>query len=152
MRECLNCKKEYEHKREASKFCSGKCRVKYNRDHPKEKITRMSMQAMYNFAMEALTELKNQKTGGSLPVNSIKTVELPADYLNIGKVGVLGQDGSITPLNFSVPQKALKSFEYYRAAKKEIELEEDWLKLKQEILAAPNLSEKQKNLLTTTNL
>lgn len=36
MKECLNCKKEYEPKRDTSKFCSVSCRVLYNRGKPKQ--------------------------------------------------------------------------------------------------------------------
>ena len=56
------------------------------------------------------------------------------------------------PLKFSAPQNALKSFDYYRLAKKELNDEEDWLMMKAEIEAAPNLTQKQKNILLTTNL
>lgn len=56
------------------------------------------------------------------------------------------------PLKFSAPQTVFKSFEWYRIAKKDIEVDEDWQVLKAEIEAAPNLSSKQKTLLTTTNI
>jgi len=46
----------------------------------------------------------------------------------------------------------LKSFDHYRLAKKELNDEEDWLRMKAEIEAAPNLTQKQKNILLTTNL
>lgn len=46
MKNCLNCNKEYENKRAASKFCSVSCRVLYNRKNPKTpKINPMEQMA-----------------------------------------------------------------------------------------------------------
>lgn len=137
---CQECGKEYEAHRKTSKFCSGKCRAAHSRKNPQNKITRVQMQALYNMAVSALEELKNHA-----PAN------LPSDFQNIGKIGVLHQNGSIEPLSFSSPQNALKSFEYYRLAKKEIQNEDDWVKMAAEIRSASNLTDKQKTLLLTTN-
>jgi len=54
MKTCLNCKKEYQHKREASKFCSDKCRVAYNRKHPRQAVSTVQMQVLYNAVLELL--------------------------------------------------------------------------------------------------
>jgi hypothetical protein len=54
MKACLNCQKEYENKREASKFCSDKCRVAYNRKHPKNSISKVQMQVLYNQVLELI--------------------------------------------------------------------------------------------------
>lgn len=51
-----------------------------------------------------------------------------------------------------MPQKALKSFEQYREAKRECETIEQWEALKSEIEEASNLSFKQKQLLKSTNV
>lgn len=48
---------------------------------------------------------------------------------------------------FQRPQIALKSFEQWKAAKHECESEEEWVKIKAGIMAATNLSPKQKDLL-----
>jgi predicted nucleic acid-binding Zn ribbon protein len=53
MKTCLNCQKEYPNKREASKFCSDKCRVAYNRKHPKKApVSELQMQVLYNAVLE----------------------------------------------------------------------------------------------------
>lgn len=48
MKQCLNCQKEFAHKREAARYCSDRCRVQYNRKHPKDHITKTQMQVLYN--------------------------------------------------------------------------------------------------------
>lgn len=53
MKACLNCEKEYQHKRESSKFCSDKCRVMYNR---KNKVDREKQ--LEKGIMEILNETK----------------------------------------------------------------------------------------------
>lgn len=53
MKACLNCQKEYQNKRAASKFCSDKCRVMYNRKHPKVGVVSpLQMQVLYNAVLE----------------------------------------------------------------------------------------------------
>lgn len=136
MKECLWCKKDFQEKKETAKYCSTSCRVMYNRKNPKDSISRVSMKVMYDLALRALEELKNNKPA-----------ELPADFLNVTKIGIAGQNGIIEPLNFSKPQIALKSFEQWKGAKHECESEEQWEKIKDGINAAANLSQKQKDLL-----
>jgi hypothetical protein len=64
MKQCLNCNKEYEAKREASKFCSTSCRVMWNRAQPKgkNKVTQMDMQELYNAVLGAINSI-NTKNG-----------------------------------------------------------------------------------------
>lgn len=59
MKECLECKKLYQFKREASKFCSDKCRVKWNRHHPKETdtVSKMELKVLYNAVLEMVGKL-----------------------------------------------------------------------------------------------
>lgn len=134
---CLNCQKEFEPKRkDTAKFCSATCRVQYNRVNPKDKVTKVQMQVLYNMAMSALEELRTHKP-----------LELPKDYLNVTNVGILRTDGQTEPLNFSKPQIALKSFEQWKREKHECENEEDWERIKSGIMAATNLTSKQKDLL-----
>jgi len=133
---CLNCQKDFSPKKATAKYCSDSCRVMYNRKNGKKKaVTSVQMQALYNSMMEA--------------VEAFKSLPLPADYQNIKSVGILGSNGQIIPLKPT--QHPLKSFDYYRAAKREVNNEEDWQAMKVEILKAPNLSDKQKNLLLTVN-
>lgn len=60
MKECLNCKKEYEAKRPHAKFCSVNCRVQYNRTHPKDVITKTQVQVLYNQMLEMMSQLKQE--------------------------------------------------------------------------------------------
>lgn len=62
MKECLHCKKEYEPKRAHSKFCSTSCRVMYNRNHPKETVSKFQMQVLYNNILAAVDSI-NAKNG-----------------------------------------------------------------------------------------
>jgi hypothetical protein len=136
MRACLECHKEYENKREASKFCSAKCRVKYNRKNPQQMVTPVQMRVLYDMALGVLEEIKNMKGAG-----------LPLGFQNFTQIGVLNQSGQVEPLKLERPQTALKSFEQWRTEKHECESEEKWEKIKAGIEAAPNLTRKQKDLL-----
>jgi len=62
MKECLHCKKQYEPKRAHSKFCSTSCRVMYNRNHPKETVSKFQMQVLYNNILAAVDSI-NAKNG-----------------------------------------------------------------------------------------
>jgi len=64
MKECLNCKKEYEPKRDSSKFCSTSCRVRWYQKHSKgkSKVTTMDMQELYNAVLSAVNSI-NAKNG-----------------------------------------------------------------------------------------
>ena len=56
---CLNCQKEFEPKRkDTAKFCSATCRVQYNRVNPKDKVTKVQMQVLYNTMMERLGQIE----------------------------------------------------------------------------------------------
>jgi len=56
---CLNCQKEFEPKRkDTAKFCSATCRVRYNRVNPKDKVTKVQMQVLYNTMMERLGKIE----------------------------------------------------------------------------------------------
>jgi hypothetical protein len=59
MKECLNCKTPYEAKRESSKFCSTNCRVMWNRKNPKNVITKVQAQVLYN---EMMAFFRNQES------------------------------------------------------------------------------------------
>lgn len=58
MKQCLNCHKEFEYKRESAKFCSDKCRATYNRAHPKQLVTPIQMQVLYNAFLEAVGKIQ----------------------------------------------------------------------------------------------
>jgi len=58
MKECLHCKKEYEAKRDSSKFCSVNCRVKFNRANgSKNKVTGIQAQVLYNAMLEMVEKI-----------------------------------------------------------------------------------------------
>lgn len=138
---CDNCGTPFTAKRQRAKFCSDICRASFHQsilEKPK-KVKEMSVQEMYTGILEMI------KTIPEL-INS-KPIELPADYLNFDKVGIMRGDGSVEPLDFSAPQIALKSFEQWKREKHECENEEDWERIKSGIMAATNLTSKQKDLL-----
>jgi predicted nucleic acid-binding Zn ribbon protein len=67
MKACLNCQKEYQNKREASKFCSDKCRVAYNRKHPRQKVTPLQMQVLYNTMLEMFGKMGQAPQSAATP-------------------------------------------------------------------------------------
>lgn len=128
MRECLNCKAQYEFKREASKFCSPKCRVQYNRKHPKQTLTKLQIQVLYNQLSDALDKINS---GAFLtPVKPQTSPPQPNPYFQ--------------PQSQNKPRI---SFEEYVEKKRECETEEDWVAVKAKILGDPNLSSRQKEML-----
>ncbi len=132
--ECLNCQKEFEPiRKDIAKFCSVKCRVQHGRKNPKNSITRVQAQVLYNAMLELVDKIQSQP-----PKEAYDSAPLKITYDE--------------PTKFSAPKTALKSFDYYRMAKKDIEVEEDWQKMKAEIEAATHLTAKQKNILLTTNV
>lgn len=59
MKECLWCKKEYEPKKDTSKFCSTSCRVMYNRKYGKKnQVTAIQVQVLYNAFLEAIGKIQ----------------------------------------------------------------------------------------------
>lgn len=91
---CLNCENEFEEKRkDTAKFCSAKCRVKYNRKYPKSGITKVQMGVLYNSLLEVMGRINDG---------------LPKDYVQVKSIGVMKNDGSVEPLTFSKPKIAIK--------------------------------------------
>ena len=131
---CLNCPNEFEPKRkDVAKYCSVKCRVQYGRKNPGNSVTKVQMQVLYNSMMEAI---------GKIVVIPTKEVyDSPPLKITYDE-----------PPKYQPARTTLKSFDWYRLAKKDIEDEDDWQKMKTEIEEAPNLTQKQKNLLLTTNI
>jgi hypothetical protein len=56
MKECLQCQKHFEAKRDSAKYCSDKCRVQWNRLNPKpgNTVSKIQIQALYNLMMDKL--------------------------------------------------------------------------------------------------
>lgn len=69
MKACLNCQKEFEHKREAAKYCSDKCRVMYNRRFPKDWVSKTQVQVLYNEMLEMAANLKGVSFKPTIPLS-----------------------------------------------------------------------------------
>lgn len=63
-------------------------------NHKQFKLWQLAFRAMTELGLDAFYLVKSVK----LPVNDNLTVQLPADYLNYSKVGVLNQQGEIIPM------------------------------------------------------
>jgi hypothetical protein len=146
-KKCLYCGDDYTAKKDNSKFCSVSCRVMWNRKPENKKPQKgLSEIGKLKVVVDAIWD-KVEKMG-SVPSQKIaqEPVFSPVTAKSSG-AGYLGQQQSVY-----VQQAPSKSFEQYRTQKREIELPEDWEKLKVEIENDPYLSSKQKTLLTTTNI
>jgi hypothetical protein len=135
-RKCLRCETEFDAVRDSAKFCSANCRVKWNYKNKSTK-KQISFSVVENRVLELLDKLESKL---------ILSQTLPESY-----------DGKkFDKINFDEPTQwkekkrtVIRSFENYAALRKECENDEDWEKLKQEILNADNLTTKQRILLTT---
>ena len=58
---CEQCGTEFEYTREAARFCSGKCRVKWSRKNPKKEVTKIQMGVLYNQMLDLISEMKNSR-------------------------------------------------------------------------------------------
>ena len=135
MKQCLQCEKEFDGKRDSAKFCTVNCRVKWNRKNGKKSdIKPIQMQVLYNQILDAVGRIGSQN-GLPPPVGAVMPLKSNFSTIVVAEPKVNLQ----------------KSFDWYRVAKKEIELPEDWEQMKLEIMASTILSDKQKNLLLTTN-
>jgi len=67
MKECMNCKNEFEAKRPHAKFCSDKCRVAYNRAHPQQAVTKLQMQLLYNEMLDLARKMQGTDSISVLP-------------------------------------------------------------------------------------
>lgn len=131
MRTCLRCQKEYEFKREASKFCSDKCRVAYNRKHPKQgAVSQMQLQVLYNAVLDLVGNTgKPQQTVIAAPKTSYQA-----------------------PISKPIPQISAQDLMHkFVEARRECTCEDEyrsWLKQLQE---DSRLSNKQKELIINTH-
>lgn len=104
----------------------------WNRKNPKDVITKVQAQVLYSAMLDMVDKIQSvpQKEAYDSAPLKISYDESP---------------------KYSAPKQSLKSFDYYRLAKKHITEEEDWLKMAAEIRES-GLTEKQKNILLTTNI
>jgi hypothetical protein len=136
MKQCLECEKPFEAKRESAKFCSVNCRVKWNRKNGnKTPVKPIQVQVLYNAMMDMVSNFKFTPT-------------TPSSY-DAPKIPIVNDEYG----QFS-PPKPLKrrSYESYREGKRECETAEQWEELRVEIDADMFLTKKEKDLLKTTNL
>lgn len=66
-------------------------------NHKYFKIWHIAYRGLQNLGLDAFYEVKSVK----LPINANLTVQLPADYVNWAKVGVLNERGEIIPLYYN---------------------------------------------------
>lgn len=66
-------------------------------NHKYFKLWNLAFRCMDEMGMDFFYTIKSVK----LPVSSTYTVELPADYINYSKVGVLNQKGEIIPIGYN---------------------------------------------------
>lgn len=59
MKNCLNCGYEFQEKKDSAKYCSVSCRVMYNRKNPKDRVSKVQMQDLYNSVKELIEAAKN---------------------------------------------------------------------------------------------
>jgi len=78
MKECLNCKNQYQERRSTSKFCSNKCRAAFARKN--EKYGQESLLSKVLLVQEELTDtlLKIKQLVANTPYNAPK---LPVDFV-----------------------------------------------------------------------
>lgn len=58
MKECLNCNKEFQAKKETAKYCSTSCRVMWNRKHGKKnQVSPIQIQVLYNSMLELVEKI-----------------------------------------------------------------------------------------------
>jgi len=137
---CLWCKKDYEAKRETSKYCSTSCRVMFNRKPAvKGSISKLDMVALYNEFKAAILEIPNMR---HVPMVSEK--ELLTAY------NASNPNQFISVETKPAPIKIIRSAEQWHELKRACESAEEWATVKYQIENAPNLSTKQKQLIFNT--
>lgn len=136
MRQCLNCKKDFEYKREAAKFCSNKCRAAYNRAHPQEGVTKLQMQSLYNAILEAVDKI--QYAGSKNAYDGAKTHYTKQDE----------------PLTFTTPVPKISVdaiMRKYVEDRRDCSCQEEYISWLDRLNADERLSSKQKELVKNTN-
>lgn len=128
MKECLNCKKEYEPKRDTSKFCSTSCRVRYHQKHGKSKIKPVHMRVLYNEVMDLIQKAKLEPQPSYFGVATKDDVKW-------------GQSSEPVKIRLRRPFLALQ------ALVDECESQEQYEPLRKEIEEADHLTQREKAIL-----
>lgn len=134
MKSCEQCGTQFSFKRDSAKYCSTKCRVKWNRAHPKIAVSKIQMEVLYTQMLDLVSEMKERlEQQTKMSSQEIPEIKRVPNYF--------------AP---NIPKKEFKlvrTVENYLQLKEECECVEDWKNLKEEIMSS-NLSPKQKSLLT----
>lgn len=137
MKACLNCNNQYENKREASKFCSAKCRVAFNRKNPQDRITKVQVQVLYNSMLEMMG-----KVGVSQERESQKPVQEAGKPLSFDLMKQAVQ----------LPQVAVQAImRKYWDDKRELGGQDEYNDWLQKLYSDNRLTTKQKDLIKNTN-
>jgi hypothetical protein len=132
MKQCLQCKKEFQSKKDTAKYCSVSCRVMWNRKNGKKKQAEKNA---FDKILERLNSIEgNISVSATKYPTAIECQAKAAEYASVSKPS--------SPI-------LKRSFENYRQLRIECDNEDEWIKLKSEILSCDHLSQKQKTLLTT---
>jgi hypothetical protein len=130
MKECLNCKKEYQPKRDSSKFCSTSCRVGWYQKHSKgkKKVTPTNMQELYT---EMLALIKKANSEPSQPLFGVVSKDEPKWGQTQGPVKI----------------RLKRPFLTLQALVNECQSMEEYEPLRKEIEEADHLSDREKAIL-----
>ncbi len=123
-RKCLKCEKEYQPKKETSKFCSTSCRVMWGRKNKSTVSQSVQMKVLVNTILDKLDKVDF-------------VVSSPAVY----------DASKIKNSTFDEPKVSSKSFQQYMNEISGLEYEQEFRAKAEEIQSATNLSQKQKDLL-----
>lgn len=123
-RKCLKCEKEYQPKKETSKFCSTSCRVMWGRKNKSTVSQSVQMKVLVNTILDKLDKV-------DFVVSSPAVYDVP----------------KIKNSTFDEPKVSSKSFQQYMNEISGLEYEQEFRAKAEEIQSATNLSQKQKDLL-----
>lgn len=137
MKQCLECNKEFEPKREHGKFCSDRCRISYNRKHPKGSVTQIQVQVLYNAFMDAISKIQY-----SAPKESYDSPKKP--YMQ-------DEPDNYTEIPKFLPKVAVEAIKRkYVEDKRDCTCDEEYLSWLQRLEADNRLTTKDKELIKTT--
>lgn len=133
MKACLNCQRDYENKRESSKFCSTNCRVKWNQKQPKKEraVSQVQLQVLYNSLLDLVSNAKQNPQSVSFEAKNTFSAPIPVQQ----------------PVYARKP----KSMASYFDEKRELTCQEDYARWLEEVETDIHLKPYQKQILKTTN-
>lgn len=133
MKICLECGAEFNKKRPDAIFCSNICKVRNHRKNKKNSTKRLNDSQKLDKILDALEKINLQ------PIIIEQEKEVKKSSSNFG---------SNNYSNITVTNK-IKTAAEYSQAKLDCENEDQWRELVEEINNAPNLTDREKKILTT---